>query len=206
MTTSMARLVLASASPRRRELLERIGLAVEIEPADLDESVQPGEAPAVYVGRIARAKAAAVAARCPGRWILAADTTVTIDGTILGKADSPDEAAGMLRALSGRTHQVLTAFVLVGEPAGCPCVREAIVATDVEMIELDPATIDDYVATGEWRGKAGAYALQGIAAALVRELRGSVTNVIGLPLAEVVAALRAAGAPLPRLVAGIAAS
>jgi septum formation protein len=196
-------LILASASPRRRELLERLGLALEIVPADLDESPQPGELPAAYVARIARAKADAIATVSAGRWVLAADTTVTIDGAILGKADSPDHAAAMLRLLSGRTHQVLTAFVLVGEQRGCACVRDGVVASDVAMVELDAATLDDYVASGEWRGKAGAYALQGIAAALVREVRGSVTNIIGLPLAEVVAALREVGAPSPRLAAGI---
>ena len=196
-----APLILASASPRRRELLERLGVALEIVPADLDESPRPGELPAAYVARIARAKADAIAR--PDRWVLAADTTVTIDGAILGKADSPAEAAAMLRRLSGRTHQVLTGFVLVGEQRGCACVRDGVVASDVAMVELDAATLDDYVASGEWRGKAGAYALQGIAASLVREVRGSVTNIIGLPLAEVVAALREVGAPAPRLAAGI---
>jgi septum formation protein len=173
-------LVLASASPRRREMLERLGLAIEVVPADLDERAHDGELPAPYVARIARAKAMAVAR--PGRWVLAADTTVTIDGAILGKAETPEEAAAMLRALSGRAHQV---------------------ATDVVMVEIDATTLADYVASGEWRGKAGAYAIQGIAAALVREIRGSVSNVIGLPLAEVVAALREVGAAVPRLAAGI---
>ena len=109
----------------------------------------------------------------------------------------------MLRQLSGRTHQVLTAFVLVGERDGCPCERAGLVATDVAMIEIDAATLADYVASGEWRGKAGAYAIQGMAAALVGGVRGSVTNVIGLPLAEVVAALREVGAPLPSFAGGI---
>jgi septum formation protein len=194
-------LVLASASPRRRELLERLGLAIEVSPADLDESAHDGEPAAAYVARIARAKAMAIAR--PGRWVLAADTTVTIDGAILGKAETPEAAAAMLRVLSGRTHQVLTAFVLVGEHGGCACIRDGIVATDVVMVELDAATLADYVASGEWRGKAGAYAIQGIAAALVREIRGSVSNVIGLPLVEVIAALREVGAPTPRLASGI---
>jgi septum formation protein len=194
-------LVLASASPRRREMLERIGLAIEVSPADIDERAHDGEPPADYVARIARAKAAAVV-RPRERWVLAADTTVTIDGAILGKAETADEAAAMLRRLSGRTHQVLTAFVLVGERSGCACVRDGLVASDVVMIELDDATLADYVACGEWRGKAGAYAIQGIGAALIREVRGSVTNVIGLPLAEVVAALREVGAPQPVLTAG----
>ena len=220
-------LLLASASPRRRELLERVGVPVEVRPADIDESTRDGEAPEAYVTRLARAKAEAVersetgvgdpdgfaggaggsAARAierseSGRWVLAADTTVAIDGAILGKAETPDEAAGMLRRLSGRTHRVLTAFVLLGERDGKPCVREGLVASDVVMVDFDAATLADYVASGEWRGKAGAYAIQGIGAALVRAVHGSVTNVAGLPLAEVIAALREAGAPPPRFTAG----
>jgi len=194
-------LLLASASPRRRELLERVGVPVEVQPADIDESARDGEAPEAYVARIARAKASAID-RAGGRWVLAADTTVTIDGAILGKAETADEAADMLRRLSGRTHRVLTAFVLIGERDGKPCVREGLVASDVVMIDLDAATVADYIASGEWRGKAGAYAIQGIAAALVSAVHGSVTNVTGLPLAEVVAALREAGAPPPRFTAG----
>jgi septum formation protein len=194
-------LLLASASPRRRELLERVGLVVEAHPADVDERPQGGEAPEAYVARIARSKAIAIARRSD-LWVLAADTTVTLDGAILGKADTPEEATKMLRWLSGRVHQVLTAFVLVGERDGKTCVRDGLVSSDVVMIDFDAATLADYVASGEWRGKAGAYAIQGIAAALVREVRGSVTNVIGLPLAEVIAAMREVGAPLPRLAAG----
>jgi septum formation protein len=194
-------LILASASPRRRELLARVGLPFEVQPADIDETELPGEAPEVYVARIARGKAAAIARG--DRWVLAADTTVTIDGAILGKAASPDEAAAMLRRLSGRTHRVLTAVVLLGGPAGAPAVHERLVASDVEVVELDAASIADYIASDEWRGKAGAYALQGIAAALVRQVHGSVTNVVGLPLAEALELLRAAGAPLPRLAQGV---
>ena len=194
-------LILASASPRRREMLERIGLAIEVVPADIDERPHDGEPPAAYVARIARAKAVAIA-RPAQRWVLAADTTVTIDGAILGKADTGDEAAAMLRRLSGRTHQVLTAFVLVGERDGCACLRDGLVATDVVMTDFDAQAAADYVACGEWRRKAGAYALQGIGAALVSQVRGSVTNVIGLPLAEVVAVLREAGAPQPAFIQG----
>jgi len=179
-------LILASASPRRREMLERVGVPIRVQPADVDETPHAGEDPRAYVARIADAKVRAV----PGPWVLAADTTVTIDGAILGKAADAEEAAAMLRQLSGRVHQVITAFALTGH-------APRTVATDVEMIDLDDAAIADYVATGEWRGKAGAYAIQGIAAAFVRGVRGSVTNVIGLPLAEVLAALRDAGAPAP---------
>lgn len=197
----MLPLLLASASPRRREMLERVGVALEVRPADVDEEPLPDENPAAYVARIAHAKALAVQRR-PGQWVLAADTTVTIDGKILAKAATPDEAAGMLRQLAGRVHQVITAFTIVGDVDDAPFHRDGIVGSDVVVIDLDEARIADYVASGEWRGKAGAYAIQGIGAALVREVRGSVTNVIGLPLVEVLEALRAVGAPSARLAAG----
>lgn len=184
-----ARLLLASASPRRREMLERVGLVLEIVPADIDETPWPQETPAQYVARVALAKALAVAARQPSACILAADTTVTLDGEILGKPDDESHARAMLQRLSGHTHQVLTAFAIVA-PGQSICET---VASDVEMIALAPPMIDDYVACGEWRGKAGGYAVQGIGAAMVRQVRGSVTNVIGLPLAEVVAALAKVG-------------
>jgi septum formation protein len=182
-------------------MLERVGLALEVVPANVDESEQPGETPAAYVARIARSKAISVA-RKREHWVLGADTTVTLDGAILAKAESPEEAAKMLRWLSGKTHQVLTAFVLIGERDGRTVIREGLVSTGVTMIELDAATIADYVASGEWRDKAGAYALQGIAAALVKAVHGSVTNVVGLPLVEVLAALREVGGPHPKLAAG----
>jgi septum formation protein len=197
----MLPLLLASASPRRRELLERVGVPLEVRPADIDEDPRAGESPAVYVARIAHEKARAVKRR-PGQWVLAADTTVTIDGRILAKAGSPEEAAEMLRALSGRVHQVITAVTLLGGDERTVD-HDLLVATDVAMATLSEDTITAYVASNEWRGKAGAYAVQGIAAALVREVRGSVTNVIGLPLAEVLEALRALGAPSGNLAAGI---
>ncbi len=194
-------LLLASASPRRRELLERIGLPLEVHPADVDERAQDGESPAAYVARIARTKAISVARRSE-HWVLGADTTVTLDNAILGKAETPEEAAKMLRWLSGKTHQVLTAYVIIGERDERMVMREGLVSSDVTMIDVDAATLADYVASGEWRGKAGAYAIQGIGAALVREVRGSVTNVIGLPLVEVLATLRDVGGPRPKLAAG----
>lgn len=198
----MLPLLLASASPRRREMLERVGVPLEVRAADLDESARDGEEPAAYVARIAHEKALAVARR-PGQWVLAADTTVTIDGRILGKAESPEEAAEMLRALSGRVHQVITAVTILGGDGGKRYEHSLTVSTDVAIATLDERAIAGYVASGEWRGKAGAYAIQGIAAAFVREVRGSVTNVIGLPLAEVLGALRALGAPGPNLAAGV---
>jgi septum formation protein len=182
-------------------MLERVGLTLEVCPANVDEREQAGELPAAYVARVARSKAIAVA-RKREHWVLAADTTVTLDGAILGKAESPEEAAKMLRWLSGKTHQVLTAFVLIGEHNERTVIREGLVSTGVTMIELDAGVIADYVASGEWRDKAGAYAIQGIAASFVREVHGSVTNVAGLPLAEVLAALREVGGPHPKLAAG----
>jgi septum formation protein len=197
----MLPLLLASASPRRREMLERVGVPLEVRPADVDEEPLAGESPAAYVARIAHAKAIAVKRR-PGQWVLAADTTVTIDGKILAKAATPEEAVEMVGLLAGRVHQVITAFTIVGDLHDAPFHRDGISATDVAVIDLDASAIADYVASGEWRGKAGAYAIQGIGAALVREVRGSVTNVIGLPLVEVLEALRAVGAPAGSFAAG----
>jgi septum formation protein len=191
-------LILASASPRRRELLERVGIAFEVLPAGVDETPAPGEDPEAYVARIAAAKAAALAVRDPARWVLAADTTVTIDGAILGKAETPAEAAEMLRKLAGRTHQVITGFAIAG-----PQQLVRTVTSEVDVIAIDEAMIADYVASDEWRGKAGAYAIQGIAAAFIRGVRGSVTNIIGLPLVEVLEALREVGAPAGHLAKGI---
>ncbi len=194
----MTPLLLASASPRRRALLEQAGVALEVRAANVDEQPLAGEAPLAYVARISAAKAQAVA-RAPGQFVLAADTTVTIAGAILGKAETEGEAAAMLLQLAGRVHQVITAFTVIGDDRR----HDGIVSTDVAMIAFDAATVADYVASGEWRGKAGAYAIQGIAAGLVREVHGSVTNVIGLPLAEVLAVLRDLGAPAERLARGI---
>jgi septum formation protein len=192
-------LILASASPRRREMLERVGVAIEVLPANIDETPHTGEDPTAYVARIAAAKAQAIAVIHPGRWVLAADTTVTIDGKILGKAEDGAEAAAMLELLSGRTHQVITGFAIAGERA-----LVSTVTSDVELVTIRADEVADYVTSDEWRGKAGAYAIQGIAAAFVRGVRGSVTNIIGLPLAEVLETLRSLGAPSARLANGIA--
>jgi septum formation protein len=194
----MLPLLLASASPRRRELLERVGVTLDVRAADVDETPMVEEEPRAYVARVARAKALAVARR-PGQWALAADTTVTIDGEILGKAVSEAEARAMLTKLSGRTHQVITAWHVRGDDVS----GEGWCASDVEMIAMSEPVLAAYVASGEWRGKAGAYAIQGIGAALVRAVRGSVTNVIGLPLVEVLDQLRALGAPSGDLERGI---
>ncbi|MFT3692805.1 MAG: Maf family protein [Kofleriaceae bacterium] len=192
-------LILASASPRRREMLERVGVGIEVVPADIDETPRDREDPEAYVARIAAAKAAAVAARMPGRWVLAADTTVTIDGEILAKAADGAEATAMLEKLAGRTHACITGFAIAG-----PRSLLQTVTSEVDFAPMSAATIADYVASGEWRGKAGAYAIQGIAAAFISSVRGSVTNIIGLPLAEVLEALASLGAAHAQLAKGIA--
>ncbi|HVV48564.1 MAG TPA: Maf family protein [Polyangia bacterium] len=192
----LADLVLASASPRRRELLERLGLVLEIVPGDVDETPLAGEKPLDYARRVAAAKCDAVAdGPAAGRplAVLAADTTVIVEDAILGKPADDAEARAMLRRLAGRRHEVVTATSIRFEGRRL----ERAVTTQVSMRALQPAEVDAYVASGEGRDKAGGYAVQGIAAAFVTELRGSLTNVIGLPLAEVLADLLALGA-LPR--------
>lgn len=188
-------LILASASPRRRELLARVGVPLEVIPADADETPRAGEPAVAYAERLAADKAALVVEARPGRWVLAADTVVEIEGAILGKPGDRDEARAMLRRLLGATHRVTTGFAVLG-PGGAG--RVASVTTEVSMRDAVDAEVEGYLDSGEWRGKAGGYAVQGIAAALVTEVRGSITNVIGLPLAEVVVALRELGAPVAR--------
>ena len=195
----MTSLVLASASPRRQELLRTIHLDFSVVPADVDESLRPGEKATEYVERVARDKAMAVVGRLgTGATgdvvVLAADTTVDVDGEILAKPDDDDDARRMLRLLSGRTHQVHTAVVL-WRISG---VQTATVTTDVTFAELDEAMLEWYIATGEHLDKAGAYGMQGAAGALVERIDGSASNVIGLPLAETVALLRASGLTMLR--------
>jgi septum formation protein len=186
------RLTLASQSPRRRELLERLGLELEVRPAHADEAVHPGEPARAYVQRVAREKARAV----PGDLVLGADTAVVLAGEVLGKPADGADAARMLRALSGSSHEVLTA-VCLRRGAAPPLELEAVVATEVDFAPLSEAEIAWYVASGEPLDKAGAYALQGAGGVFVRAVRGSVSNVIGLPLSETAALLRRAGLPLP---------
>ena len=187
-------LVLASASPRRRELLERVGLRLAIATAEIDETPRPAERPSDYVHRMALEKLAVVGAATdrvpPGLAILAADTTVIVQGKILGKPDGEEDARAMLRALAGRRHEVTTAYrIRFGTRE-----LDRAVTTIVAFRLIDPRELEAYIASGEWRGKAGAYAVQGVAAAFVTELRGSPTNVVGLPLPEALADLRAIGA------------
>jgi septum formation protein len=186
---SFPRLILASASPRRRELLEQLGFVLDVRPADTDETPREGEPPREYVLRVAREKARAIA----GETVLAADTAVVLGSAILGKPRDGQDARRMLRALSGTPHEVLTGVCVRSGATE----RTALVSAEVRLDPLSDAQIDWYVSTGEPLDKAGAYAIQGIAGAFVRELRGSVSNVIGLPLAETLALLRDAGVALP---------
>ena len=186
-------LILASASPRRRELLAQIGLACEVQPADIDETPRPGEPPADYVLRMAREKAWAIAERYPGRVVLAADTTVVLDGEPLGKPADRAAGEGMLGRLSGRRHEVMTAICLASE-AGFD---SDLVVTEVEFVALDKALVDAYLDTEEPWDKAGAYGIQGMAAVFVKGIEGSYSNVVGLPLHETWSMLRRAGFPTP---------
>jgi septum formation protein len=184
-------LVLASASPRRAELLRTAGFAFEIAPADVDETPHPRETPASYALRVARDKATAAAANGSGgdSVILAADTVVVADGQILGKPQSAGDARRMLAGLSGAVHEVLTAVVLLN---GVAEVAE-VVTTRVRFIHLSESEIDWYVGTGEPEGKAGAYAIQGHASRFVDWIEGSWSNVVGLPVATVYGMLKQAG-------------
>ena len=188
------RVILASASPRRRELLGLLQVPFEVVPAAIDEAVHAGEAPRPYVERVCRQKAEAVERLHPDAAVLAADTSVVIDGEILGKPGHDARlGAEMLRRLGGRTHEVLTAVAVAtadGTFAG-------VFTSRVTFRPLSEAEVAWYVGTGEGADKAGGYAVQGHAGAFITAVDGSPTNVIGLPLAETVALLRQAGVRLP---------
>jgi septum formation protein len=184
--------VLASASPRRRDLLSQLGLRFTVAAADLDETPLPSEAADLYVRRLAQEKARAVAARFPSAWVLAADTTVALGPELLGKPRDAAEARQMLSRLSGKTHNVYTGVALAGRTNAATVVR-----TGVTFRTLTAGEIDWYVGTGEPLDKAGAYAVQGRGGFLVAAVEGSPTNVIGLPLGETLELLTQAGVPLP---------
>ena len=205
-------LILASASPRRAELLSAAGIAFEVRPAQIDETPHAGEEARTYASRVAAEKARAVAAIHPARPVLAADTVVVVDGEILGKPLDPDDAVRMLCLLSGRTHEVVTAVVLIhghtgpesavrddrGSDSHTPAkppglVSSAVEVTTVEFAPLDMAEIGWYVASGEPADKAGAYAIQGLASLFVTRIEGSYSNVVGLPVALVYAMCTRAG-------------
>ncbi|MFZ5779928.1 MAG: Maf family protein [Pseudomonadota bacterium] len=185
-------LVLASASPRRLDLLRQVGIEpIEIDPADIDETPLPRELPRAYAQRMAKAKLAVVSRRHPGRLVLAADSVVACGRRILPKAESERDVRTCLALLSGRRHRVLGAIAAAGIDGR---VRTRLVETVVRFKRLEAAEIEDYVRGGEWRGKAGGYAIQGRGACFVSFLSGSYSNVVGLPLFETVALLKAAAA------------
>ena len=181
-------IVLASSSPRRRDLLRQIGVAFRVIPADVDEAVLPGEQPADYVLRVARDKAAAVRALTDGaRPVLAADTAVVLDGTILGKPVDRAEAIAMLRQLSDRTHEVFSAVALQSGPGRA---AHRVNITRVTFAPLESAWIEAYCDSGEPMDKAGAYGVQGAAATRIIRIEGSFSGVMGLPLYETSELLR----------------
>jgi septum formation protein len=180
-------LVLASASPRRLDLLRQIGLEPDaIDPADTDETPGSRELPRAYALRMAGAKLAVVMPRHPDATVLAADSVVAVGRRILPKAETEAQARACLAQLSGRRHKVLGG-VAIGRAGK---VRTRLVETAVRFKRLEPREIEDYVQSGEWRGKAGGYAIQGLAAAFVSFLAGSYSNVVGLPLFETSALLK----------------
>ena len=193
--TPRPRLVLASASPRRLALLAQLGLRPDaVIPAEIDETPRPDESPRLCAARLARAKAEAVAALAPDALILAADTLVAAGRRILPKAETEVEARACLALLSGRRHRVLTALAL-RTPEGR--ISQRLVTSIVTFARLPPAQIDALIAAGDWRGKAGGYAIQGAAAASIRFLSGSHSAVVGLPLFETAQLLRGQGWTIP---------
>ena len=172
------KLVLASASPRRAEILRTVGWPFEALPVDIDESRYPDEDAFVYVERVARAKADAAAMRAPGSMVVGADTVVVIEGEILGKPRDDEDARRMLRLLSDRWHQVVTGVALINGDSS----RVAHEVTEVRFATMNEAEITWYVSTGEPHDKAGAYAIQGRGARFIEEIRGDYFNVVGLPV------------------------
>ena len=188
------RLILASASPRRLDLLDRIGVKPDaIVPADIDESVPRGELPRQHAVRLAHEKAMAIGAAQPDALVLAADTVVAVGRRILPKVEDETTLRACMKLLSGRRHRVLTGVALAIPGKG---VRERLVETMIAMKRLSDEEIDYYASHGEWRGKAGGYALQGYGEVYVRHIAGSYSNVVGLPLAETRVLLKSAGYPL----------
>jgi septum formation protein len=184
--------ILASASPRRRELLKSLELEFAVIPSGVDEEYIPGESVKEHVLRLSREKALAVADENPQAWVLGADTVVIIDGEVLGKPDSKHEAREMLMLLSGREHRVITGFSIVRKSGNV--VKSDLVESSVFFKEISEDEREWYIDTKEPYDKAGGYAVQGRAGFFIREIRGSHTNVIGLPLCEVVTVLKEVGA------------
>jgi septum formation protein len=189
--SAVVKFILASASPRRRELLASIGLDFDVIPSHVPEVHQEGEAPEEYVARLSRDKAHALARRHPDRWVIAADTTVLLGDQLLEKPVDAQDAARMLATIAGRTHIVYTGVTV--EHAARDYRDTRVAESEVRMLPLSAKEIEWYVATGEPLDKAGAYAVQGIGAMFIDSIHGSYTNVVGLPLATLFQMLRRAG-------------
>ncbi|MBN1883392.1 MAG: septum formation protein Maf [Deltaproteobacteria bacterium] len=187
-----APLILASRSPRRIDFLSTLGLQFRVIPADVDETFRAGETFEEHVLRLSVEKARAVSVHHPDAYILGADTLVAVDNRLLGKPEDPEDAARMLRILSGNTHRVISGFSIIREAT--ESIYKQCVETDVTMRNILPEEIEAYAATLEPLDKAGAYAIQGMAMAMVTKIEGSYTNVVGLPVPEVITALMELGA------------
>jgi len=185
-------LILASASPRRRQLLQEAGVSFTVIPSNIKEVLLPGESPDDYALRVAREKAQEIAHRSAESWILGADTIVEIDGQVLGKPQDMADGFRMLQLLSGRTHEVKTAFVILDSTGQIKA--QQVVTSRVTFKPLSDTQIREYLLTGEPFDKAGAYAVQGLGSVLIETVEGSYTNVVGLPVEEVLAALHTLGA------------
>ena len=204
-------IVLASASPRRSEILSMLGIPHRVSAADVDESPFPAEDPLAHVERLARAKAEVVAARHPGEWVLAGDTVVVVDGEVLGKPVDGTEAVRMLLRLQGRGHQVASGLALILPPErwagvrppppggfpgyGSPRILSGVEVTGVRFRSFGRGTAEGYAATGEPLDKAGAYGIQGLGSVLVEGIEGDYSNVVGLPVPLLVRLLEMGGRP-----------
>lgn len=191
-----SQIILASASPRRRELLESIGLEFTVRTSEILEQRQPGEPVRSYVERLAGEKAETIASGAPDAWVIAADTVVYLDDVVLEKPSDRDDAIAMLRKLAGRTHVVFSGLALVNVSAGESIIES--VRTEVTVMPMERSLIEWYVDTGEPMDKAGAYAIQGKGAMFVERVEGSYTNVVGLPLPTLFRMMARAGiTPIP---------
>jgi septum formation protein len=194
LSTAAPVVILASASPRRRELLARLAIPFTVIPANVDEQLHPGETPLAYVVRLAQAKAASIAQRFPEALVLGADTVVVLDTQIMGKPEDMAQARRMLTRLSGQQHTVITGLALLHHSRQLRYLDS--VSTRVHFRPLSAAEIEQYVASGEPFDKAGAYAIQGLAGAFVASVDGCYTNVVGLPVQRTAALLQTAGVPV----------
>ncbi|OQY19662.1 MAG: septum formation inhibitor Maf [Desulfobacteraceae bacterium 4572_35.1] len=187
-------IILASASPRRQELLASIGISFQVIPSHIEENHRAGESPSAFVLRLSEEKAAEVAQRAniTGRWVIGSDTIVLCDDDIIGKPTSTQDSARMLRRLSGRSHQVLSGYAIIDRDNNT-CLKRC-VTTEVTFRTLTQDEIEGYIATGEPADKAGSYAIQGIGSYIVTSINGSYTNVVGLPMAHIVSDLKNLGA------------